>query len=88
MSALTELAIFCEEHPKIREHKRIGKLLNAVAAELEQLRAENVEMRKALVFAVTVLCETRGHAGRRPCQYCYDMQLAAVFAKYPEEEQK
>jgi hypothetical protein len=32
MSALTELAIFCGEHPEIRAHKRIGELLQATAA--------------------------------------------------------
>ena len=40
MSAFTELAIFCGDHPEIRAHKRIGELLQATAAELAQLKAK------------------------------------------------
>jgi hypothetical protein len=34
----------------------------------EQIRAQ-------LVKVTMVLCETRGHAGRRPCKFCTDMHL-------------
>jgi hypothetical protein len=33
------------------------------------------DLQKELIRSVTVLCETRGHTGRRPCQFCSDMHL-------------
>jgi chromosome segregation ATPase len=40
MDALDELMAFCEKHPEIRAHKKIGELLQDVAAELAALSTE------------------------------------------------
>jgi len=49
MSAFTELAIFCGDHPEIRAHKRIGELLQATAAELAQLKFDKDELTKSIL---------------------------------------
>ncbi len=41
----------------------------------EDAIAEFEKIAHALELAVMVLCETRGHARNRPCQFCRDMMI-------------
>lgn len=43
----------------------------------ERARAEKAEAQLRAVVAV--LCETRGHEGKRPCKFCSDMFLAMIL---------
>jgi hypothetical protein len=54
----------------------------------EEAATDLAKFRTALDFAVLVLCETRGHKGRRPCRFCRDMHLPANtgLKKFPKEE--
>jgi hypothetical protein len=42
------------------------------------------ELAQALRKTVAVLCTTRGHAGFRPCKFCWDLQ-AWVLGPHEEE---
>jgi hypothetical protein len=50
-------------------------------AEAAEEKAGRLE--KALRSTTIVLCETRGHAGNRPCQFCHDMHIAAALSEKP-----
>ena len=47
MSAFIDLAKFCGDHPEIRAHKEIGRLLQEVAQEINKHRTENERFLKA-----------------------------------------
>jgi hypothetical protein len=42
---------------------------------LLQMKARLEEQDAALLRVATILCETRKHAGKRPCKFCVDMNI-------------